>query len=82
MEAVDHALQYNYRDRKVTKRRIRSLWIVRLTAAVRSQGFSYSRFISCLKNKQIELNRKMLADLAATEPKAFDQVIKAAGLAS
>lgn len=82
MQALDRAMAYNYRDRKVLKRDMRSLWITRITAAVRAQGFSYSRFIKALKDTNIELNRKMLADLAATDPKVFDAVLKASGLAA
>ncbi|MBN8555824.1 MAG: 50S ribosomal protein L20 [Deltaproteobacteria bacterium] len=81
-EALDRAMAFNYRDRKVLKRNIRSLWITRLTAAARAHGTSYSRLINALKTKKIDLNRKMLADLAATEPKVFTQILKVAGLAS
>ena len=79
-EALDRAMQYNYRDRKVLKREMRSLWITRLTAASRERGLAYSALIRSLQDKNIGLNRKMLADLAATEPKVFNQVLKAAGL--
>lgn len=78
-EALDRAMAYNYRDRKAKKRDFRSLWISRITAATRQNGVSYSSFIHALKEKNILLNRKMLADLAATDPKVFDQVLKAAG---
>jgi len=81
-EALDRAMAFNYRDRKQHKRRIRTLWITRLTAASRAGGFSYSKLIHSLKLKEVSLNRKMLADLAATEPQAFDQIIKFAGLAA
>jgi large subunit ribosomal protein L20 len=80
-EAADRAMQFNYRDRKNLKRSERRLWITRITAASRAAGFSYSKLISSLKAKNVGLNRKMLADLAATEPKAFDQIVKFAGLA-
>ena len=80
-EALDRAMVYNYRDRKALKGNMRAIWISRLTAAVRSRGFSYSGFIAALKTKKISLNRKVLADLAATAPKAFDSVLKTAGLA-
>jgi len=79
-EAVDRAMVFNYRDRKVKKRTMRSTWILRLTAAGRARGLNYSGIIRALKLKDIVINRKMLADLAATEPKAFDQVLKTAGL--
>ena len=82
MEALDRAMQYQYRDRKAKTRHARELWIVRLTAAARSHGFSYSKMIKALKDKQISINRKMLADLAATEPKTFEQIMKFAGLAA
>ncbi len=78
-EAVDRAMAYNYRDRKAKKRNIRALWISRITAATRARGLNYSGLIKKLKDKNIIINRKMLADLAATEPKAFDQILKAAG---
>jgi large subunit ribosomal protein L20 len=81
-EALDRAMQFHYRDRKNLKRSMRRLWITRLTAATRLHGFSYSALIRNLKLKGIALNRKVLADLAATEPKAFEQIIKAAGLAA
>jgi large subunit ribosomal protein L20 len=81
-EALDRAMAYNYRDRKALKGEMRSLWIIRLTAASRARGFSYSSFIHALKEKDIQINRKVLADLAATEPKAFDQVVEAAGLSA
>ena len=72
------ALAFNFRDRKNLKRNMRALWISRITAATRSRGLSYSKFMGSLKTKNIDLNRKMLADLAATNPKAFDQVVQAA----
>lgn len=80
MEALDRAMAYNYRDRKALKPTMRGLWITRLTAAARARGLSYSKLINSLQTSKISLNRKMLADLAATEPQAFDQVLKAAGL--
>ncbi|MDO8494091.1 MAG: 50S ribosomal protein L20 [Deltaproteobacteria bacterium] len=75
-EAVDHALVYAYRDRKDNKRNFRRLWQVRISAAVKAEGFSYSRFIHQLKEKEIGLNRKMLAELAATQPKDFSELLK------
>jgi large subunit ribosomal protein L20 len=73
-EAVDKALQYAYRDRKAKKREFRSLWIVRINAAVRAAGMTYSQFIKGLKNAQISLNRKALADMAYNDPKAFNEL--------
>jgi len=73
-EAVDKALQYAYRDRKVKKREFRSLWIIRINAAVRAAGLTYSQFISGLKKAQISLNRKTLADMAYNDPKAFNAI--------
>lgn len=81
-QALDRALQFQYRDRKHLKRDMRSLWITRITAAVRARGLSYSKFMGQLKTQNISLNRKVLADLAMTDPKAFDQVVKAVGLSS
>lgn len=82
MQSLDRAMAYNYRDRKVLKRRMRQLWITRITAAARSRGFSYSQLMGALRKNEIGLNRKVLADLAATDPSRFDQVIKAAGLSA
>ncbi|MFN3604436.1 MAG: 50S ribosomal protein L20 [Leptonema sp. (in: bacteria)] len=73
---VMHALQHAYNSRKVKKRDYRKLWIVRINAAVREHGLSYSQFMSLLKKANINLNRKSLADLAFSEPKAFDQLIQ------
>src|SRR5689334_3796168 len=78
-EALDRAMVYNYRDRKALKRNMRAIWITRVTAASRLRGFSYSKFMHALKEKNILLNRKMLADIAATDPKTFDQIASAAG---
>lgn len=73
-EAVDKALQYAYRDRKVKKREFRSLWIIRINAAVRAAGLTYSQFMAGLKKAQISLNRKTLADMAYNDPKAFNAI--------
>lgn len=73
-EAVDKALQYAYRDRKAKKREFRSLWIIRINAAVRATGLTYSQFITGLKKAQIALNRKTLADMAYNDPKAFNAI--------
>ncbi len=74
-QAVDKALLYAYRDRKVRKREFRSLWIVRINAAVRALGLTYSQFINRLKKMNINLNRKALADLAYNDPKAFANLV-------
>ncbi len=74
-QAVMKALKYAYRDRRVVKRNMRSLWIVRINAAVREYGISYSRFMNLLKKADIQVNRKMLAELAANEPEAFKVII-------
>ena len=76
MESVDKALQYAYRDRRVKKREFRSLWIVRINAAVRPYGLSYSRFIHLLDEKNISLNRKALADMAVSDPAAFQKLVE------
>jgi large subunit ribosomal protein L20 len=73
-EAVERALTFAYRDRKVRKREFRALWIVRLNAALRPLGLSYSKFIGGLKKAQINLDRKVLADLAIYDPKGFARV--------
>ncbi len=70
-EAVERALCFAYRDRKVRKRQFRSLWIIRINAALRPLGLSYSKFIGGLKKAQINLDRKALADLAIFDSQAF-----------
>lgn len=80
-EAVEKSLKYGYVGRKLKKREFRSLWIVRIGAATRAAGLSYSRFMSGMKKANIELNRKVLADLAATQPVAFSQLIEKAKVA-
>lgn len=75
-QAVDHAGVYAYRDRKVRKRTFRKLWIARINAGARANGLTYSRFISGLKMANIELDRKVLADLAATDEVAFAQIVE------
>lgn len=77
-EAVTKALTYAYRDRRVKKREMRSLWIVRINAAVRASGFTYGRFIDGLTKAGVEVDRKMLADLAVNEPEAFDALVEIA----
>jgi large subunit ribosomal protein L20 len=75
-EAVERALQYSYRDRRTRKRDFRRLWIIRIKAGVEAQGLSYSRFIHGLKKTNIELDRKILADLAVNSPQAFLRVVQ------
>jgi large subunit ribosomal protein L20 len=70
-ETVEKGLTYAYRDRKVRKREFRSLWIIRLNAAAREHGLSYSQFIHGLKLEGIEMDRKVLSDLAITDPQGF-----------
>lgn len=74
--AVMKALKYAYRDRRTTKRNMRRLWIVRINAAVRACGMSYSGFVNACKKANIVVNRKMLADLAVRDPEAFDVIFK------
>ena len=73
--AVMKKLKYQYRDRRNLKRNMRRLWIVRINAAVRQYGLSYSKFMNSLKKSNITVNRKMLADLAVNEPEAFSVII-------
>ena len=77
-QAVEKAGQYAYRDRKVKKRAFRSLWIQRINAAVRAEGMTYGNFIHGTKLAGIELDRKVMADLAMNEPEVFKGVIKQA----
>lgn len=74
-QKVDKSLQYAYRDRKVKKREFRALWIQRINAAVREEGLTYSRFISGLAKAGIELDRKVMADIAMHEPAAFKGLV-------
>ena len=78
--AVDKAMQYSYRDRKNRKREFRALWIQRINAAVREHGVTYSRFISGLITAGIQVDRKVLSDLAITEPAAFAAIVEKAKL--
>ncbi len=73
-----HSDTYAYRDRKKRKIIFRQIWIVRLNAAVRAGGLSYSKFIAGLRKAKIDLNRKMLAELAVNEPKVFEKIIEIA----
>lgn len=74
--AVEKGLQYAYRDRKTKKRNFRSLWIQRINAGARQEGMSYSVLMGKLKTNGIEMNRKVLADLAMNHPEAFKAIIK------
>ena len=73
--AVDKAMSYAYRDRKNNKRNFRGLWIQRINAGAREHGLSYSQFMGKLKANNIELNRKVLADLAMNHPEAFKAIV-------
>ena len=73
--AVDKAMLYAYRDRRNKKRTFRALWIMRINAGSRAHGLSYSQFMGKLKTKNIDLNRKVLADLAMNDPAAFKAII-------
>lgn len=78
IEFTRRAGRYAYRDRRQKKRHFRSLWITRLSAALRARGVSYNRFIPALTAAGIELNRKMLSELAVTDPAAFGAIVEAA----
>lgn len=73
-ETVERALRYAYRDRRSKKREFRSLWIVRINAAAREHDLSYSRFMAGLKDAGVVINRKVLADLAVSDPAAFGEL--------
>ena len=75
--AVMKSLKYAYRDRRTKKRSMRRLWIVRINAAVRERGMSYSRFVNACKKSNVIVNRKMLADMAVRDPEAFQTVFDA-----
>ena len=75
--AYEKGLSYSYRDRRTKKRNFRALWIQRINAGVRPYGMSYSEFMGKINKKGIELNRKVLADLAMNHPEAFEAVVKA-----
>jgi large subunit ribosomal protein L20 len=77
-DALDHGRQYAYRDRKNKKRTFRALWQIRINAATRSAGLTYSRFIEGLKAAEVDVNRKVLAHLAATDEAAFGEFINLA----
>jgi large subunit ribosomal protein L20 len=75
-EAVDRALKYAYRDRRVRKREFRGLWIVRISAAAKQNGISYSRFMGALKKANIYLDRKVLSEMAVRDPERFSSLVK------
>jgi large subunit ribosomal protein L20 len=75
-EALNRALNYAFRDRKVKKRDFRGLWIQRLNAAVRNHGSTYSGFIAGLKGNNVELDRKVLSDIAIQDPKSFESIVQ------
>ncbi len=75
-QAVTRALQYAYRDRRTRKRDLRSLWITRINAAARENGTTYGKFIANLKAAGVELDRKVLAEIAVNDPKAFSAIVK------
>jgi large subunit ribosomal protein L20 len=77
-QAVTRALQYAYRDRRNKKRDLRSLWVTRINAAARENGTTYSRLIAGMKAKNIQLDRKTLAELAVSEPAVFAAIVKLA----
>ena len=77
-QAVMKSLSYAYRDRKAKKREFRQLWIARISAAARMNGISYSKFMNGLKNNGIEINRKMLAELAVSDKEAFALLVEQA----
>ncbi len=74
-QAVMKSLAYAYRDRKAKKREFRQLWIARINAATRANGMSYSKFMNGLKQKGIEINRKMLSEIAVSDPEAFKKLV-------
>jgi len=75
-DALYHAWRYAYRDRKAKKREFRALWQIQINAACRQQGLSYSKFIHGLKQKKIELDRKILSDLAQNHPQIFEKIVE------
>ena len=74
-DAVDHGRQYAYRDRRVRKREFRRLWIIRINAGARENGLSYNQFMHGLELAQVELDRKILAELAVSDPKYFASLV-------
>lgn len=78
IRSVIKGMVYSYRDRKVKKREFRALWIIRINAACREEGILYSRFINGLMNANVAINRKVLADIAVTDPVAFSKIVEIA----
>lgn len=76
--AVEKGLQYQYRDRRTKKREFRKLWITRINAAARINGTSYSQLMGAMNKKNMEINRKVLADLAVSDPEAFKAIVEEA----
>ena len=76
--ALMHALVYEYRDRRVKKREFRALWITRINAACRAEGITYSRFINGLKKAKVNLDRKIIAELAVKDAQAFKKLVEIA----
>jgi large subunit ribosomal protein L20 len=77
-EQVEHSLTYAYRDRKAKKRNFRRLWIIRINAAARAEGLSYNQFVAGCRKAGIELDRKVLAELAVSDPAAFGKIAEQA----
>ena len=77
-DALDHGRQYAYRDRKTKKRNFRALWQIRINAAARTAGLTYSRFMEGLKAAKVALDRKVIADIAATDAATFGELVKVA----
>jgi ribosomal protein L20 len=77
-EQVTHSFVYNYRDRKARKGEFRKLWITRINAAVRAQGMTYNRFVQGLRLAEVEVDRRMLADLAVNDIQAFNALVEVA----
>ena len=75
-QSMDKALQYAYRDRRQKKRQFRSLWITKINAAARLNNLSYSQFMNYLHKSELEIDRKMLADIAANNPEKFTNIVK------
>jgi len=81
-EQVMHSMQYAYRDRRARKGQFRRLWIQRINAAARQNGSTYSQFIAGLKAAEVEVDRKMLAEIAVSDPQAFSALVEVAAAAS
>ncbi|UCH62630.1 MAG: 50S ribosomal protein L20 [Fidelibacterota bacterium] len=75
-DAVMKAMRYSYRDRRQRKRQFRRLWIARINAATRQHGMSYSQFMHALRDREVELNRKILAEMAVNDPEGFAALVK------